>query len=67
MTMEQSLRPRFLDVLRTVAAGFLGVRRRAAHEAESARVKPAQVIIAGIIIAAVFVMTLVGLARWVAG
>lgn len=65
--MEQSLRWRIVDVLRTVAAGLLGVRRRAAHDAESARIKPAHVIIAGIIAAATFVVTLVGLARWVAG
>ena len=67
MIVEHSLRSRFTDVLKTVAAGFLGVRRRTTHESESAPIKPAYIIIAGIIAAAIFVMTLVGLARWVAG
>ncbi len=49
-------RASFLDTVKTVVFGFIGVRRKTDHE--SARIRPAHVIIAGILLAAAFVLTL---------
>ena len=65
--MELSVRPRLVEVVKTVLAGFFGVRRRATHDAQSARIRPAHVIVVGLVAAALFVMTLVGVVRLVAG
>ena len=46
----------FLDTVKTVLAGFVGVRRKADHEA--ARVKPAHLIILAIVFVVLFVLTL---------
>jgi hypothetical protein len=46
----------FLDTVKTVVFGFIGVRRKSDHEA--ARIKPAHVVILGIILAVLFVLTL---------
>ena len=50
-----------LDVARTVLAGLIGVRRKADHE--SVRVTPLQVIVAAVVLAALFVFTLVTIVR----
>jgi Protein of unknown function (DUF2970) len=66
MTGEQ--RPRTaspLQVAKAVFWSFLGVRKRSAHESDVAQLKPAQVIVAGIIGAALFVLGLVLLVRFV--
>jgi len=55
--------PSFLDVLKTIAFGALGVRRRADHERETMRIKPLHIIIAGIIAAALFILTLITIVR----
>jgi hypothetical protein len=55
----------FLDALKTVLAGFAGVRRRADHE--RAQIRPLHVVIAGVLCAALFVGTLVVIVRLVAG
>ena len=49
-------RASFLDTLKTVLFGFIGVRRKADHE--NARIRPAHVIIVGILLAVAFVLTL---------
>jgi hypothetical protein len=54
-----------LEVAKAVFWSFLGIRKRAAHESDVARIKPAQVIIAGLIGAAVFVTTLILIVRLV--
>ncbi|HZQ72524.1 MAG TPA: DUF2970 domain-containing protein [Burkholderiales bacterium] len=51
----------FLDTVKTVLSGFIGIRRRSAHE--DAKIKPAHVIVAGVIGAALFVLTLVTIVR----
>jgi len=62
--MERAVKqPSFLDVLKTIAFGALGVRRRADHERETTRIKPLHIIIAGIIAAALFILTLVTIVR----
>lgn len=57
----------FLDTIKAVGASFFGVRGRRAHERDVSRLDPVHVIIAGILLAAVFVLTLVVIVRTVAG
>ena len=56
-----------LRALKTVFWSFFGVRRRADNEADLAGITPVQVIIAGIIGAAIFVTTLILLVRFIVG
>ena len=56
-----------LQVARAVFWSFLGIRRRAEHESDAAHLKVAHVIVAGIIGAAIFVLTLVLLVRFIVG
>lgn len=56
-----------LRVFKTVFWSFFGVRRRADNEADLANITPVQVIIAGIIGAAIFVTTLILLVRFIVG
>jgi hypothetical protein len=64
---EESGRKRIapLTVARMVLSSFFGVRRRADHEAAMAHVTPAQLIIAGVIGAAIFVVGLVLLVKFI--
>jgi len=50
-----------LDVVKTVLAGFVGVRRKDAHE--QARIRPLHVVIAAVVCVALFVATLVTIVR----
>lgn len=52
-----------LQVAKTVFWSFLGIRRRAAHDAVT--LTPLQVIIAGIIGAVFFVLSLIALVRFI--
>ena len=54
-----------LQVAKTVFWSFFGIRRRSEHEADVGRLTPAQVIVAGLIGAALFVTTLVLIVRFV--
>jgi hypothetical protein len=56
-----------LDVAKAVFWSFLGIRKRAAHERDAVTLKPAQVIIAGIIGAVLLVLSLVTLVRFITG
>jgi DUF2970 family protein len=56
-----------LEVARAVFWSFLGIRKRAAHESDIARLRPAQVIVAGIIGAVIFVTVLILIVRFVVG
>ena len=53
-----------LQVIRAVLWSFIGIRKKSGYEDDVARIKPAQVIIAGIIGAAIFVGSLVVLVRF---
>lgn len=46
----------FLDTVKTVLFGFIGVRRKSDHEA--ARIRPVHIIVLGILFAVIFVLTL---------
>ena len=54
-----------LDAAKAVLFGLLGVRRRADHE--GVRIAPLQYIVAGVVLAALFVFALIMIVRTVAG
>ena len=66
MSMPEHPQPKhatLLQVAKAVASAFFGVRRRADHEA--IKITPVQVIIVGLIGAALFVLTLLLLVRFI--
>jgi hypothetical protein len=54
-----------LQVAKAVFWSFFGVRRRAEHEKDLAQIKLAQVVVAGLIGAAIFVLSLVLLVKFI--
>jgi len=70
MTVAQVQGPKkasALQVAKAVFWSFLGIRKRRDYEADSVELKPQQVIVAGLIGAAVFVLGLILLVRFVIG
>lgn len=57
----------FLQTLRAVAWSFFGVRKSSDYEKDVGQLNPLHVVIAGLLAAAVFVVALVLLVRWVIG
>jgi len=55
----------FLDAVKTVLSGAIGIRRKSAHE--RAKVNPVHVVVAAILAVAVFIGTLVAIVRIVLG
>ena len=53
----------FLDTVRAVLWSFFGVRGKSDYERDAARLNPVHVIIAGVIAAALFVLTLIMVVR----
>jgi len=59
-----------VSIVRTfkaVAWSFFGVRKASEHEKDVSQLDPKQVIVAGIVAAALFVLALVMLVNWVVG
>jgi hypothetical protein len=56
-----------LQVVKAVFWSFLGIRKRRDYETDSAELKPLQVIVAGLIGAAILVLSLILLVRFVIG
>jgi len=56
-----------LQTFKAVAWSFFGVRRSAGHAQDMAKLKPVQVVIAGVVGAGFFVCALVLLVKWVVG
>lgn len=56
-----------LQLAKAVFWSFLGIRKRRDYETDSVELKPQQVIIAGLIGAAVLVLSLILLVRFVIG
>jgi hypothetical protein len=54
-----------LEVAKAVFWSFLGIRKRAAHEKDAVTLRPVQVIVAGLIGAVIFVLSLVMLVRFI--
>jgi hypothetical protein len=62
---EAARRPgTFLGTIKAVAWAFFGIRGRGAHESDIARLNPIHLIIAGVLCAAAFVVTLLLIVRW---
>jgi hypothetical protein len=67
---EQAQLPRKatpLQVAKAVVSAFIGIRRRAAHERDVVTITPLQAIVAGVIGAAIFVLSLVLLVHLITG
>jgi hypothetical protein len=56
-----------LQVAKAVLSAFIGIRKRAAHEHDAVTITPLQVIVTGVICAAIFVLSLVLLVRYITG
>jgi hypothetical protein len=56
-----------LKLFRTVFWSFFGVRRRTDNQADLAGITPLQVVVAGVVGAAIFVTTLILLVRFITG
>jgi hypothetical protein len=54
-----------LDVAKAVFWSFFGIRKRAAHEKDAVTLKPAQVIVAGVIGAIILILSLVTLVSFI--
>jgi Protein of unknown function (DUF2970) len=57
----------FAQTLRAVAWSFFGVRKGSEYEKDVSQLNPVHVIVAGIVAAALFVLGLVLLVKWVIG
>jgi hypothetical protein len=55
----------FLQTVKAVAWSFFGVRKSSGHAQDVAKIKPAHLIVAGVLGGLLFVMVLVMLVRWV--
>lgn len=56
----------FLHAVKTIGWAFFGVRGKRGHDRDLARLKPIHVISVGLLIAIVFVLTLVLIAKYAA-
>jgi hypothetical protein len=65
---EAASRPgSLLQTVRAVAWSFLGIRRSDGYKQDLSRLNPVHVVITGVLGAALFVLALVLLVRWVVG
>lgn len=68
MLMTEPQQPRKatpLQVVKAVLSAFIGIRKRVAHEHDAVTITPLQVIVVGIICAAIFVLSLITLVRYI--
>ena len=56
-----------LPTVKAVLWGFLGVRRRADFQSDTAQLKPLHLVVVGVLMAFLFVGGLMLLVNWVAG
>jgi hypothetical protein len=54
-----------LQVISAVSWSFFGIRKRAAMSRDTVTIKPQHVIVVGIVLAAIFVLTLVALVQFI--
>jgi hypothetical protein len=57
----------FAQTIKAVAWSFLGIRKRAGYEQDIQKLNPVHVVVAGVLAALLFILTLVLLVRWVVG
>jgi hypothetical protein len=63
---EAAARPAsFMQTMRAVAWSFLGIRKRAGFEQDVQKLNPVHVVVAGVLGAVIFVVTLIVVVRWV--
>jgi len=55
----------FLDAVKTVLSGAVGIRRKSAHE--RTKLNPVHLVVVAILFVAIFIGTLVTIVRWVLG
>ena len=58
-------RASLFEAVRTVLSAFFGVRRRAAHEADTRHVSPVQIVVIAIVLVALFIFTLLAVVHFV--
>jgi hypothetical protein len=56
-----------VQTFKAVAWSFFGVRQASQYEKDLAQLNPVHVVVAGVVAAAAFVLTLVMLVKWVVG
>ena len=54
--MESVMKASFLDTVKTILWGAIGIRRRSAHE--QAKINPVHVVIAAVVFVVLFIFTL---------
>ncbi len=54
-----------LAMLKTVLSAFLGIRRQSGHDEDAVKLTPIQIIVTGLVAAAVIVIGLILLARFI--
>ena len=62
---EQPRKASPFQVAKAVLSAFIGIRKRSAHEHDAVTITPAQAIVAGIVAAMIFVLSLVALVRFI--
>lgn len=67
LTDALARRGSFAQTMRAVAWSFFGVRRSREYEQDVSKLNPVHVIVAGVLGAALFIVALVLLVRWVVG
>lgn len=65
MEEERRRKPSPLAVFKTVLWSFFGIRRQAKHESETVQLTPVQIIVAGVVGAAVLVVLLIVLVKFI--
>lgn len=55
------------DTVKAVLWGFLGVRRNLDYQRDMARLNPVHLIVAGVVMALLFVLSLILIVNWVVG
>jgi len=65
MEEERRKQPSLLAIASTILWSFLGIRRRAAHESETVKLSPVQIVAAGVVGAGLLVFVLVMLVRFI--
>lgn len=55
------------QTVKAVSWSFFGVRRSADHAQDVSKLNPVHVVVVGLVLAALFVLGLVGLVNWVIG
>ena len=65
MAAEAQRKATIAEVAKAVFWSFFGIRKRKDYASDSARISPVQVVVAGLIGAALFVLTLLGIVKLV--